>query len=77
MAHLLKDPGLMEMVKSELDRVVGGQRKVEESDIATLKFLEAVVKETFRLHPPVPLLVRTISSPLHVMLVNCVNFHTP
>lgn len=59
MAHLLKDPGMMDMVKSELDRVVGKQRKVEESDIAGLKFLEAVVKEAFRLHPPVPLLVRT------------------
>ncbi|KAG0575997.1 hypothetical protein KC19_5G047200 [Ceratodon purpureus] len=57
MAHLLKDQRTMEMVKSELDSVVGKERKVEESDIPNLKFLEAVVKETFRLHPPVPLLV--------------------
>lgn len=62
MAHLLKDQRTMEMVKSELDSVVGKERKVEESDIPNLKFLEAVVKETFRLHPPVPLLVRTINS---------------
>lgn len=57
MAHLLKDAGLMARVTAELDRVVGAQRNVEESDIGGLKVLEAVVKETFRLHPPVPLLV--------------------
>ena len=61
MAHLLKEPGLMEMVKSALDTVVGKHRKVEESDIASLKYLEAVVRGTFRLHPPVPLLVRTVA----------------
>lgn len=57
MAHLLKDPAIIEMVRAELDMVVGRERKVEESDIPGLKYLEAVVKETFRLHPPVPLLV--------------------
>ncbi|CAI0469552.1 unnamed protein product [Linum tenue] len=31
--------------------------KLEESDIDSLPFLRAVVKETFRLHPPIPLLV--------------------
>nr|AHI15942.1 flavonoid 3',5'-hydroxylase [Pohlia nutans] len=57
MAHLLNDPGAMEKVKTELETVVGIERKVEEKDIPCLKYLEAVVKETFRLHPPVPLLV--------------------
>ncbi|CAN1275747.1 Cytochrome P450 76A2 [Linum perenne] len=31
--------------------------EVEESDIDELPFLQAIVKETFRLHPPLPLLV--------------------
>ncbi|CAN1135263.1 Cytochrome P450 76A2 [Linum perenne] len=31
--------------------------KMEETDIENLPFLQAVVKETFRLHPPIPLLV--------------------
>lgn len=57
MAHLLKDPEIMSNVRAELDRVVGRERKVSESDLPNLKYLDAVVKETFRLHPPVPLLV--------------------
>jgi len=57
MAHLVKEPEVMEKVRDELERVVGRERRVEERDIQNLKYFSAVVKETFRLHPPVPLLV--------------------
>ncbi|CAN0926347.1 Cytochrome P450 76A2 [Linum grandiflorum] len=57
MTELLRNPESMAKLKSELDKVVGPNRKVEESDIDDLPFLQATVKETFRLHPPLPLLV--------------------
>ncbi|XP_047169584.1 cytochrome P450 76A2-like [Vigna umbellata] len=57
MMELLRHPEWLEKVKSELDRVVGRGRKVEESDIDNLPYLQAVIKETLRLHPPIPLLV--------------------
>lgn len=56
MAHVLTDPELMQQMQLELDTVVGQTRTVQESDIPKLKLLQAVVKETFRFHPPVPLL---------------------
>lgn len=57
MANLLRNPKVMECLKQEIDNMVGLERKVTESDLPKLKYLQAVVKETFRLHPPVPLLI--------------------
>ncbi|GLT64379.1 hypothetical protein SLA2020_368780 [Shorea laevis] len=57
MAELLRKPDSMGKAKEELDRVIGPDRKVEESDVEELHYLQAVIKETLRLHPPVPLLV--------------------
>jgi cytochrome P450 len=54
MAALLKHPEVMEKVKVELRKVLGNKTQVEESDIAQLPYLQAVVKEVLRLYPPVP-----------------------
>lgn len=57
MAELLCSPDSMRKAKAELAHTVGPNRKVEESDIENLPYLQAVVKETLRLHPPIPFLV--------------------
>ncbi|CAM6019190.1 unnamed protein product [Sphagnum balticum] len=56
-AELLKHPQFAQKAQEELDGVVGFERVVDESDIPQLKYLQAIVKETFRLHPPTPLLL--------------------
>ena len=57
MAELIRNPNIMRKLTSELDTVVGNHRMVQETDIPNLKYLQAVVKEVFRLHPPAPLLI--------------------
>lgn len=57
LTELLRNPEKMAKVKAELANVTGNRRRLEESDIDNLKYLQAVVKETMRLHPPIPLLV--------------------
>ncbi|KAI8015359.1 Iridoid oxidase [Camellia lanceoleosa] len=56
MVELLRNPDSLRKVKEEIDRVVPN-RKVEETDIDELVYLQEVVKETLRLHPAVPFLI--------------------
>ena len=55
--ELMKYPDIMRKCQTELTDVVGVENNVEESHIAKLTYLHAVVKETLRLHPAAPLLL--------------------
>lgn len=55
MAELLQHPQTMRKLQEELKRVLGSRTHTEESDIDQLPYLQAVVKETLRLHAVVPL----------------------
>ncbi|CAL5066976.1 unnamed protein product [Urochloa decumbens] len=57
MSELLRHPDAMAAAAAELDRVVGRERWVTERDLPDLPYVDAVVKETMRLHPVGPLLV--------------------
>lgn len=57
MAELVQNEKAMSKAKQELEEIIGKGKPVEESDIAKLPYLQAVIKETFRLHPSVPFLL--------------------
>ncbi|CAA7391704.1 unnamed protein product [Spirodela intermedia] len=57
MAEMMEKPEVMRKVQEELDAVVGKDAAVEESHLPRLPYLDAVVKETLRLHPALPLMV--------------------
>ncbi|CAM0872273.1 unnamed protein product [Alopecurus aequalis] len=57
MAELLQNPPSMAKAREELAQVIGSKSEIEESDIGQLKYLQAIVKEVFRLHPPAPFLL--------------------
>ncbi|XP_068655058.1 cytochrome P450 78A5-like [Aristolochia californica] len=55
-ARMALHPDIQSNVQAEIDTVVGGSRPVSDSDISKLPYLQAVVKEALRVHPPGPLL---------------------
>ncbi|EOY09433.1 Cytochrome P450, family 93, subfamily D, polypeptide 1, putative [Theobroma cacao] len=58
LAELINHPSVMEKEQKETDSVVRKNRILEESDIENVPYLQAIVKETLRLHPAGPLVVR-------------------
>lgn len=65
MSELIKQPHLMKMATEELDRVIGKERRVQESDFIDLPFIDSIIKETMRLHPAAVLLAP------HLALEDC------
>nr|WHP37780.1 linalool 8-hydroxylase CYP76T1 [Camellia sinensis] len=57
MAELLHKPEKLAKAQVELKEVIGKDGIIQESDISRFPYLQAVVKETLRLHPPGPLLI--------------------
>uniref|UniRef100_A0A0D9XLH1 Cytochrome P450 n=1 Tax=Leersia perrieri TaxID=77586 RepID=A0A0D9XLH1_9ORYZ len=62
MAEMMHSPGDLRRLQNELAAVVGLDRNVDERDLENLPFLKCVVKETLRLHPPIPLLLHETAS---------------
>lgn len=57
MAELVRNPHVQAKAQEELDRIVGRDRVMNETDFSKLPYLQAVVKESLRLHPPTPLML--------------------
>ncbi|KAK1294981.1 Cytochrome P450 93A3 [Acorus calamus] len=55
LSELINNPTIQYKAQQELDSVVGKHRLVEESDVPNLLYLQSIVKETLRLHPPAPI----------------------
>eukprot|EP00253_Pinus_taeda_P005026 PITA_05026 len=55
MSELFRHPHVLKKLQEEIESTVGKRGKVNGSDVRRMKCLQCVVKETLRLHPPVPL----------------------
>lgn len=67
MAELIRNPEKMKELREELDTVIGKGNPIHETDIPKLPYLQAVMKETLRVHPPIPLASRrTIDTDIKV-----------
>ncbi|PIN27047.1 Cytochrome P450 CYP2 subfamily [Handroanthus impetiginosus] len=57
MTELIRNPEIKLKAQQEVRKIAKGKPKVEESDLPKLTYLKLIIKESFRLHPPTPLLV--------------------
>ncbi|XP_047942791.1 salviol synthase-like [Salvia hispanica] len=61
MSEMLKNPRVLQKAQEEVRMVFDQDGSVDESRIPQLNYLKAVVKETMRMHPPLPLLLPRLS----------------
>ncbi|KAL8485842.1 hypothetical protein ACS0TY_027945 [Phlomoides rotata] len=54
--EVLRHPHIIKKAKEELDRIIGRNRWVQETDLSQLPYIESIIKETFRVHPLATLL---------------------
>lgn len=52
MAQLIANPNVQEKLHDEIRSTVGDGRKIDEKDVEKMPYLQAVVKEILRKHPP-------------------------
>lgn len=57
MTELIKHPKIMAKVQAEIRHVAIEKVDFDEDDLMKLNYLKLVIKETLRLHPPLPLLI--------------------
>ncbi|XP_047979648.1 tryptophan N-monooxygenase CYP79A68-like [Salvia hispanica] len=62
MAEMINQPKILAKACEELDRVVGKNRLVQESDLSKLIYVKSCLKESFRLHPVSPFNLPHVSS---------------
>ncbi|KAF5746536.1 hypothetical protein HS088_TW06G00707 [Tripterygium wilfordii] len=56
-AELIRKPELMRKAQGEVRNYIGNKGRVSEGDTENLPYLNMIIKETLRLHPPAPLML--------------------
>lgn len=72
MAKLLRHPRAIETFQNKVRGLAQGKSEITEDDLGNMQYLQAVIKESLRLHLPFPLLLPR-EYPEDVKLLGCHN----
>ncbi|KAM0997307.1 hypothetical protein ACFX13_007289 [Malus domestica] len=56
-SEMIKNPRIMQKAQAEVREIFNAKGQVDETEIKEMMYLNLVIKETLRLHPPFPLLL--------------------
>jgi len=54
MAELLTHPQILKKAQAEVRSIVNGKQHITDEDLDKMKYMKAIITETTRLHPPIP-----------------------
>ncbi|XP_028754938.1 cytochrome P450 71D8 [Neltuma alba] len=57
LSEMVRNPKVMEKAQAEIRETFKGKKVIHDSDMEQISYLKSVIKETLRLHPPLPLLI--------------------
>ncbi|KAJ9560357.1 hypothetical protein OSB04_005517 [Centaurea solstitialis] len=54
MAELLTHPQILKKAQAEVRKIVDGKQHITDEDLEKMEYMKAIITETSRLHPPIP-----------------------
>ncbi|XP_051123365.1 cytochrome P450 Tp4149-like [Andrographis paniculata] len=67
MTELIRNPNSMKKLQEEVTEIMKGKQEMTDNELEKMQYLKAVIKETLRLHPPVPVKPRETNEDVHLM----------
>ncbi|KAL8547605.1 hypothetical protein ACS0TY_007070 [Phlomoides rotata] len=70
MAELLRNPKVMEKLRTEVREIVNDKNEITDDDLGKMHYLKTVIKETLRCHPPIPVTARVVRKDVKIKECN-------